>query len=672
MCAAIGGIVGQEVLKACSGKFTPINGWFYFDAAETLPDSLDPDDLAPRNSRYDSQIAVFGYSAQKSLLDLNYFLVGGGAIGCEMLKNWAMMGVGCGDKGHVHITDMDRIEKSNLSRQFLFRNSDINSAKSVTGAKAAKGMNKDLNITAHEMRVGAETEATFGDAFYDKLNGVCTALDNVEARLYMDQRCVFYGLPMLESGTLGTKGNTQIVVPKLTENYGATRDPPEKSIPVCTLKNFPNQIQHTLQWARDYFEGDFKQAAEDVNSYLSSPNFEETLKAQENTMLDTVLNIKKTLVDERPYSFEDCIIWSRLKFEKLFNNDIRQLLHNFPKDQKTQSGSLFWSGTKRCPEPIVFDVDAICEDAEMRNHFDFIVATANLRAEMYGIKGKTDEAKFKEVLSNVIVPDFTPRDGVKIAANEAEAKEETENGGSSAPATDENPSEILRALPAPASLAGFRLSPVEFDKDIDEHMLFVTACSNLRAINYKIPTKDTHTSRAIAGKIIPAIATTTALVTGLICLELYKLVGTPKKELTAEAYKSGFLNLAIPFMTLSEPQPPSGTEVTLKGEKWKWTAWDSLEMNVGDVTLAEFMEYWKTEYNLEVTMLSYGVSMIFSFFANKAKLATRMPMKMSAIVEEIKKEKLPESQLFLIFEMVTEDVESGEDVDLPYVKYRFR
>jgi len=39
---------------------------------------------------------------------------------------------------------------------------------------------------------------------------VCTALDNVDARLYMDQRCLFYQLPMLESGTLGTKGNTQV------------------------------------------------------------------------------------------------------------------------------------------------------------------------------------------------------------------------------------------------------------------------------------------------------------------------------------------------------------------------------------------------------------------------------------------------------------------------------
>lgn len=53
---------------------------------------------------------------QELLGKQNLFLVGAGAIGCEMLKNWAMMGVGCGEGGQIHVTDMDHIEKSNLSR----------------------------------------------------------------------------------------------------------------------------------------------------------------------------------------------------------------------------------------------------------------------------------------------------------------------------------------------------------------------------------------------------------------------------------------------------------------------------------------------------------------------------------------------------------------------------
>merc|ERR1712038_1985360 len=170
-------------------------------------------------SRYDSQIAVFGKAMQDRILAQKQFLVGAGAIGCEMLKNWALMGVACGSEGQIHITDMDRIEKSNLSRQFLFRTKHINHFKSACAAEAAKEMNGDIKIKAYQEKVGPETEYLFGDDFYDKLSGVCTALDNVEARLYVDQKCLFYRLPMLESGTLGTKGNTQVVVPHLTENY---------------------------------------------------------------------------------------------------------------------------------------------------------------------------------------------------------------------------------------------------------------------------------------------------------------------------------------------------------------------------------------------------------------------------------------------------------------------
>jgi ubiquitin-activating enzyme E1 len=526
MCAAMGGLVGQEVLKACSGKFTPIQGFFYLDADETLPDEiLAPEQLTINNDdedetntthinpRYASSIAVFGKDVQERIQDLRYFLIGAGAIGCEMLKNWALMGVGCGsENGHVYVTDMDRIEKSNLSRQFLFRNSDIDSFKSTTAAKAAQAMNPDLRITAYQEKVAAETEYLFGDDFYDKLSGVCTALDNVEARLYVDQRCLFYRLPMLESGTLGTKGNTQIVVPHVTENYGATRDPPEKSIPVCTLKNFPNQIQHTLQWARDWFEGEFKHAAEEVNQYLSTPTTTYLESLQPNSRSETFRLLQRVLKDERPTNFEDCVAWARLTFEKLFHNQILQLLYNFPADQVTANGTKFWSGSKRCPKPLEFDIDAKDEDAGMRNHLDFVVAAANLRAEMYGIHGRTDEEYFRKVLQDVIVPDFSPAEGVKIAANDEEAKEDG-NGTANNTAMDTDDAEaedLWNSLPKPDTLAGFRLKPIEFDKDIDEHMLFVTACSNLRALNYSIPTEDTHRSRAIAGRIIPAIATTTA------------------------------------------------------------------------------------------------------------------------------------------------------------------
>ena len=203
------------------------------------------------------------------------------------------------------------------------------------------------------------------------------------------------------------KGNTQIVEPHITENYGATRNPPKKSIPVCNLKHFPNQIQHTLQWARDVFEGIFKQNAEDVNSYLAATDYAQSLAGQQNTKVETVKSIRKTLVDERPVSFEDCVVWARHKFEDEFSNNIVQLLHNFPEDQVTSTGSRFWSESKRCLIAVDFDLDAECEDAGMRNHFDFIVAAANLRASVYGIKGRNNEGYFRKLLQDVIVPPTT-------------------------------------------------------------------------------------------------------------------------------------------------------------------------------------------------------------------------------------------------------------------------
>lgn len=71
--------------------------------------------------------------------------------------------------------------------------------------------------------------------------------ENSDIGQYMDRRCVFYEKPLLESGTLGTKGNTQVVIPHLTESYSSSQDPPEKQTPVCTVKNFPNAIQHTIE-----------------------------------------------------------------------------------------------------------------------------------------------------------------------------------------------------------------------------------------------------------------------------------------------------------------------------------------------------------------------------------------------------------------------------------------
>lgn len=125
MQAVIGGIAAQEVMKAVTGKFMPIRQYLYFDAIECLPEGDFRPSLPAKTSRYYSQELVFGVEFQQRIGQSKYFCVGSGAIGCEMLKNFAMMGMGCGEGGAVYVTDMDSIEKSNLNRQFLFRSHDV-------------------------------------------------------------------------------------------------------------------------------------------------------------------------------------------------------------------------------------------------------------------------------------------------------------------------------------------------------------------------------------------------------------------------------------------------------------------------------------------------------------------------------------------------------------------
>jgi len=121
MATIFGGIVAQEVIKGTAAKYSPIDQWFLYESlGENLhqffsdfpltvsieclaADDQQPSEAecTPKGSRYDGQIAVFGSTFQEKLQNLKYFLVGAGAIGCEVLKCWAMMGVSAGPEGSV-------------------------------------------------------------------------------------------------------------------------------------------------------------------------------------------------------------------------------------------------------------------------------------------------------------------------------------------------------------------------------------------------------------------------------------------------------------------------------------------------------------------------------------------------------------------------------------------
>jgi molybdopterin/thiamine biosynthesis adenylyltransferase len=241
LSAFFGGFVAQEAVKAITQKFSPINQVFYYDATEVLPEfspekytNTDDKNTAfddylknvaktqEINHRSDGLRIVLGADLVDKLSYANIFMVGAGAIGCELLKNYAMLGVGTGKAvidpvdasknkkaGSIVLTDPDIIEVSNLNRQFLFREKHLRKPKSQTAAAAAIYMNQDLkgNVIARLDKVHEGTNHIFTDKFFEDLTVVTNALDNVLARKYIDVRCVSAKTPLLESGTLGPKGH---------------------------------------------------------------------------------------------------------------------------------------------------------------------------------------------------------------------------------------------------------------------------------------------------------------------------------------------------------------------------------------------------------------------------------------------------------------------------------
>ncbi|KEG09550.1 ubiquitin-activating enzyme e1 [Trypanosoma grayi] len=671
MACFVGGLASQEVLKVCSGKFTPLHQWLYYDARELLVARGDVSDaeLHPSpssGSRYDGQIAVLGPAFQSYLSKQRAFIVGAGALGCEHIKNAACMGF-----GGVSITDMDTIEMSNLSRQFLFRNSHIGQQKSTVAGEAARAINGNMQVMSFVEKVAPETEGIFNEAFWDSHAVVLNALDNVESRKYVDSRCLFYKRALFESGTLGTKCNVQCVIPYCTESYSSSYDPPEKAIPLCTLKNFPSAIEHTIQWARDNFQALFTSTPSDVNEYLEDPTtFAANLERDPATKPIVFKAVRDALM-RWPADAADCVRIARMLYHEYFNDTFRQLLHNIPVDKRNPNGELFWSGAKKPPAPQIFNPDSEVS-------LSFVYHCAHLLACVYGLPSFTlSEEEVAKVAQQTAVPEFVPRQAF-FATSENEKED---------PMAQLVGDIGLQDLPPPSRFNGRRMSPQTFEKDdpTNHHVEYIAACSNMRAVAYSIPPADVHRTRRIAGNIIPAMVTTTALVTGLVGLEVLKyLLVTQRRQASGHAtntapppeelqrqlstYRNAFVNIALPFVAFSDPiMAPGMTYPLPDGNFVRWDIWDRIDVNEGrDLTVQELVSLLEFRYQVDLFIIALATGkMIYSQFG-KSKDNSKP---VSVVVRE-KGEELRDGEDCCC--LVATGSIGDVDADIPVIRYRFR
>jgi ubiquitin-activating enzyme E1 len=691
--AIFGALASQECLKAASGLYNPIRQFLLYDCDEVAPSPGGEKEVCYSSG----QAYIFGEQINKAFQDQNLFVVGAGAIGCEVLKNLAAMGAGSGIKGSVIVTDMDTIERSNLSRQLLFRDTDIGKFKSKAAQEAIFRLNPRLKLECHTSKVGeGEDSGPFDCKFWSKkVDVVLNALDNVEARLFMDGQCITNEKTLVDAGTLGPKGNIQVVVPHQSESYGSSADPPELAIPVCTLKNFPYMISHTIQWGRDLFDGLFVRRPKQANQYAevlikegldslgnqleSDLGDQAAIDAARELSQDLSLSSVNDIIETRKNSID----WAIRLANELFHDAIRKLLTQHPADSLDEEGEPFWSGSRKTPKALLF-LDQSESDSQQsiinKNIIDFVRYTARLRIET--ILGES-------ITSGDSILSVDEIDAaLKVYYNSSDTTNRQED--------DSAYSQIRDFLEPLSSFSGsnFAQNIAEFEKDDESngHIAFIAAASNLRAICYGIAPVDAMETRRVAGKIVPAMITTTAFVSALSCIELLKAV----QDLPLLRYRNAFINLALPFFAFTAPLPAEEFQ-GLQGKTY--TLWDRLTIKEGKktaakggITLRNFLKRLKQKVCddpeiVDVSTISFGQFMIYASFLHEGDdelLDTNLVDAVEKAVESgnefdnmYSRDSRDSAESTdpaigaaesIDFTVVVADMETGEEVELPPVR----
>jgi molybdopterin/thiamine biosynthesis adenylyltransferase/DNA-binding transcriptional regulator YhcF (GntR family) len=140
-------------------------------------------------------------------------VVGAGALGNEVIKNLALMGI-----GHIFIVDFDKIELANLSRSVLFRETDNNRSKAEIAAARAKAVNPQVQV----QYLNGDITTKLGLGIFRRMDVVIGCLDNREARLAVNRFCYWVNKPWVDGAIQELLGLTRVFVPGQGACYECT------------------------------------------------------------------------------------------------------------------------------------------------------------------------------------------------------------------------------------------------------------------------------------------------------------------------------------------------------------------------------------------------------------------------------------------------------------------
>jgi ubiquitin-like 1-activating enzyme E1 B len=395
----------------------------------------------------------------------------------------------------LQIVDLDTIDVSNLNRQFLFRPHHVGLPKAVVAREAALAWaapSAASTIVAHHANV---KEARFGIGFFDRFDVVINALDNVSARRHVNRLCLAADKPLVEAGTQGYLGQAFVIKKGRTECFECEPKATQTKYPVCTIRSTPDKPVHCVVWAKELYKlllgdasssslyeeetnnagGAAAAAAAAAGAAGAAAAAAAPAEAAADAATDAaagqpragVQSVYMHLITGRPQGGLDAAAattYARAVFRAIFHDEIARRLEVAPDAYKTAAHP---------PSPLELEV------------IEGVSASASASSSS------------PSVLPDQRVPTLKESAAFFLAA-------------------------LARFFTDPAYVPA--LGTLDFSKDSAADLDLVAAATNLRAHTFGIPAQSRFDVKSIAGNIIPAIATTNAIVAGLEVVEALKLL----------------------------------------------------------------------------------------------------------------------------------------------------
>jgi ubiquitin-activating enzyme E1 len=413
----------------------------------------------------------------------------------------------------------------------------------------------------------------------------------------------------------------------------------EEIIPMCTLRNRPTKIEHCIGLSKDVFEKLFIQSITNIKKILEDEQqFYSALdKIDDREKLYLTLNIYKNIF----YILENPSQYLIIKYAIFIFTYYFKYMVNIYIRENSASYSNITSNDR--PSPIEINLEDNNVVLYFKSFYFIFSNIINFNEELDIEKIKTEISNEKINISEEFIDNQKQRQNFNEEISSLKNKQIIQERINS-------------------------MKQIDFEKDNDEnyHINFILSFSNLRASNFNMEKIEFLNAKKIAGNIIPAIASTTAAVTGISCLQIYILLQTDNLR----SFRNSDFNLGTGIFDLYIPEEKRFVDDYINNENilvkkaipGEYTAWDKIDIIGPNKTVRNFVDDFKDKYNVNIDYINY----------NELTLASPIDEdedELDKTIEELFKEniKLYENTKYIRLE-ISGNYE-GVEVCIPTIKY---